>query len=318
MQSDLRGIGSAMCALLKTDGQQAGENDPKIPFLLSTTISGLLQERDGIASAATLVTLLREASVGAVEDCRATPPLPPPPSGHYAAFRNYGADDKAAAARRQIMRAALMTAAVIAIVALVALGSTLNRVLGNDHDAVGLNTDKLGLIGPTSANQSPPQVVQKGAATGERVHPFAAAVFSPGGSPDSPDAAGAAIDGNPATAWSTDTYYDADPFPKFKPGVGLLVQLARPAALSAVTVDLSSSGTVVQVRAAANTAPEALADTAELTPPTPMAQGRNRIPVDNSAPVSNVVVWISTLGSSEGESRSTISEIELQAASPPA
>jgi len=29
-------------------------------------------------------------------------------------------------------------------------------------------------------------------------------------------------------------------------------------------------------------------------------------------------VWISTLGSSDGQSRSAISEIELQAASPPA
>jgi putative peptidoglycan lipid II flippase len=319
VQSDLRGIGDAMCALLKIDEQQVAANDPNIPFLIATTVKGLLQEHDGIASAATLVTLLREASASAVDGCRVMSPLPPPPPGHYAAFRNYGADDQAVAARRQIMRAGLMTAAVIAIVALVALGSTLNRVLGNNHDAVGLNTDKLGLIAPPSPdNQSPTQVLQKGAATGERVQPSAVAVFSPGGSPDSPDAAGKAIDGDPATAWSTDTYYDADPFPKFKPGIGLLVQLARPAALSAVTVDLNSTGTVVQVRAAANTTPKTLADTTELTPPTPMAPGRNRIPIDSAAPVSNVVVWISTLGSSDGKSRSAISEIELQASSPPA
>ncbi|HKH53662.1 MAG TPA: protein kinase family protein [Mycobacterium sp.] len=318
MQSDLRGIGSAMCALLKVDEQQAGANDPTIPFLISTTVSGLLQQSGGIASAATLVTLLREASVGAVEDCRAMPPLPPPPSGHYAAFRNYGADEQAAEARRQIMRVGLMTAAVIAIVALVALGSTLNRFLGDDHDAAGLNTDKLGLVAPTSSPIQPPQVLQKGAAPGERVQPVAAAVFSPGGSPDSPDAAGAAIDGNPATSWSTDTYYDADPFPKFKPGVGLLMQLERPAALSAVTVELNSTGTVVQLRAAANNEPKTLADTTELSPPMPMEPGRNRIPVDKPAPVSNVVVWISTLGSSDGKSRAAISEIELQAASPPA
>jgi putative peptidoglycan lipid II flippase len=50
----------------------------------------------------------------------------------------------------------------------------------------------------------------------------------------------------------------------------------------------------------------------------PMEPGRNRIPVDKPAPVSNVVVWISTLGSSDGKSRAAISEIELQAASPPA
>jgi putative peptidoglycan lipid II flippase len=47
-------------------------------------------------------------------------------------------------------------------------------------------------------------VVRKGAAAEERVQLVAAAVFSPDGSPDSPQSAGAAIDGNPATAWSTD------------------------------------------------------------------------------------------------------------------
>src|SRR5689334_10069917 len=150
----------------------------------------------------------------------------------------------------------MVTAAVIVVVALVAFGSTLNSILGNDHGPVGLNTDKLGLTAPTSsATQPPPEVLRKRADAGERVQPVAAAVFSPGGSPDSPQSAGAAIDGNPATAWSTDSYYDSDPFPKFKPGVGLLLQLANPTAISAVTVDLTSTGTVVQVRGAAGNAP---------------------------------------------------------------
>ena len=96
------------------------------------------------------------------------------------------------------------------------------------------------------------------------------------------------------------------------------MQLARPTAVSAVSVDLSSTGTVVQLRAAPNNAPTALSDTVELTPPTPMQPGHIRIPVDNPAPVSNVLVWICALGSSDGQSRSAISEIELQVASPPA
>jgi putative peptidoglycan lipid II flippase len=310
--SDLRGIGGAMCALLNLGEQQATGNHPKIPFLISTTISGLLRQSGGIASAATLLTLLREATGGDAEAGRVMPPLAPPPSGRYAGFRNFGPDDQAAAARRQIMRIGMVAMAVIVVMAVVALGSTLNRLLGNDHGTVAFKTDKLGLTAPTSA------AVRKRAAGEERVQPVAASVFSPDGSPDSPESAGAATDGNPATAWSTDTYYDADPFPKFKPGVGLLVQLARPTAVSAVSVDLSSTGTVVQLRAAATNAPTSLSDTTELTPPTPMQPGHNRIPVDSSAPVSNVLVWISTLGSSDGQSRSAISEIELQAASPPA
>ena len=321
--SDLRGLGSAMCLLLEVDDRRVAARDHEIPFLISTTISGLRSGDGGIASAATALTLLREATANDavtdidVEGVRVMPPLPPPAPGRYAGFRDVDVDDQSAAARRQIMRLGLVTAAVITVVALVALGSTLNRVLGNDHGAAVLNADKLGLSTPASS-ATRPQVLQKAAAPAEPVRPAAASVFSPDGSPDSPESAGAAIDGDPATAWSTDTYFDADPFPKFKPGVGLLLQLARPAALSAVTVDLNSTGTVIQLRTAATNTPATLADTTELTPPTPMQPGRNRIPVANAAPVSNVLVWICALGSSDGQHRASISEIGLQAASPPA
>ncbi|MGX9789172.1 protein kinase family protein [Mycobacterium sp. MMS18-G62] len=309
-ESDLRGIGQAMQALIGTRGE--------FPFLISTVMTGLLE--GGIASAATLVTLLRQATVdaGAEQSAGVMPPLEPPPPGYYAGFRNYGAEERAAAARRQVMRVGLVSTAAIVVVALVALGTTLNRVFGDKHDAAGLDADKLGLnTTPAQAAPAPP-TIRKEAAPGDRIQPVAAAVFSPDGSPDSPEAAGSAIDGNPATAWSTDTYYDPDPFPKFKSGIGLLVQLAQPTALSAVTVDLNSTGTVVQVRSAANPAPRTLADTTELTAPTPTRPGRNRIGINNPARVSSVVVWISTLGSADGKSRSAISEIELQAATPPA
>ena len=96
------------------------------------------------------------------------------------------------------------------------------------------------------------------------------------------------------------------------------VNLPAPTALSAVTVDLNSTGTVVHVRGVADKAPTTFADTSELSPPTPMQPGRNRIPVNSSAPVSGVLVWISTLGSADGKSQAAISEIELQAAAPPA
>jgi putative peptidoglycan lipid II flippase len=308
--SDLHGIGWAMCVLLNAE-----PGDKKIPFLISTTMSGLLNGE--IGSAATLLTLLREASGTDIAGGSVMPPLPAPPSGGYAEFRNFGAEEQAAAARRQMMRVAMATAAVIAVVALVALGSTLNNVLGDDHHTVGFNADKLGLTPPTASAAEPPPEVKRAAAD-RRIQPAGAIVFSPEGSPDSPESAGATIDGNPATAWSTDTYYDADPFPKFKSGIGVLLQLERPATLSAVTVDLNSTGTVVQLRGTGDTPPKTLADTTELSPPTPMQQGHNRVPVASSAPVSNVLVWISKLGSADGKNRSAVSEIELQAASPPA
>lgn len=148
---------------------------------------------------------------------------------------------------------------------------------------------------------------------GPIVKPVSATVFSPDGAPDNPQDAKLAIDGNPNTAWSTVTYKDAVPFPKFIEGMGLLLHLSEPIALSAVTIDVSSTGTKVQIRSSPIEAPAKLADTVELTPTTPLEPGHNRIPVHNRTKTSNVLVWISTLGTTNGESRTKIYEITLQA-----
>ncbi|ODR26067.1 serine/threonine-protein kinase [Mycolicibacterium porcinum] len=149
---------------------------------------------------------------------------------------------------------------------------------------------------------------------GPIVTPKSATVFSPGGSPDHPDQAGLAIDGNPDTSWPTDIYQDAAPFPAFKEGVGLMLQLPSPTALSEITIDVPSTGTEVQVRAADSAHPSRLSDTAELTPSVTLQPGENTITVDNQTKTSNVLVWISKLGTLDGQSRTYISEITLRAA----
>jgi serine/threonine-protein kinase len=150
---------------------------------------------------------------------------------------------------------------------------------------------------------------------GPTVKPVSATVFSPSGAPDNPGKAGLAIDGNPDTSWPTVTYTDPVPFPNFVQGEGLLLHLSDPTELSAVTIDLSSTGTEVQIRSSPTETPTKLNDTTELTPNTPLQPGRNRIEVHNSTKTSNVLVWISKLGTTDGQSRTEISEITLQAAS---
>ncbi|MGZ6778586.1 MAG: serine/threonine-protein kinase, partial [Mycobacterium sp.] len=149
---------------------------------------------------------------------------------------------------------------------------------------------------------------------GPIIKPVSASVFSPSGSPDNPQQAGAAIDGNPDTSWSTVTYKDPVPFPTFVEGEGLLLHLSDPTALSAVTIDLSSTGTEVQIRSSPTETPAKLADTTELVGTTPLQSGHNRIEVHNSTKTSNVLVWITKLGTTDGQSRTAISEITLQAA----
>jgi serine/threonine-protein kinase len=148
---------------------------------------------------------------------------------------------------------------------------------------------------------------------GPIIKPVSATVFSPAGAPDNPQQAGLAIDGNPDTSWSTVTYRDAVPFPNFVEGEGLLLHLSEPTALSAVTIDLSSTGTEVQIRSSPTETPTKLAETTELTPTTPLQQGHNRIEVHDGTKTSNVLVWITKLGTTDGQSRTAISEITLQA-----
>lgn len=152
----------------------------------------------------------------------------------------------------------------------------------------------------------------RGTRPGVEIKPVSATVFSPDGSPDNPQDADLAIDGDPNTGWSTVTYKDAVPFPKFLKGMGLLLHLAEPAVLTAVTLDVSSTGTQVQIRSSATESPTKLEDTTELTPTTSLQPGHNRIEVHNRTKTSNVLVWISTLGTTNGESRTKISDITLQ------
>ncbi|MGV9803083.1 serine/threonine-protein kinase [Mycobacterium sp. NPDC003449] len=149
---------------------------------------------------------------------------------------------------------------------------------------------------------------------GPLVAPESATVFSPGGAPDHPDRAGLAIDADPGTAWPTDIYQDAAPFPSFKEGVGLMLQLPASTALSEVTIDVPSTGTEVQIRAADSADPGSLSDTTELTPTVTLQPGENTITVDNHTKTSHVLVWISKLGTLDGQSRTNISDIELRAA----
>ena len=152
------------------------------------------------------------------------------------------------------------------------------------------------------------------AAPGAVVTPTQATVFSVGGEPDHPDRAGRAIDGNPDTGWTTDIYSDATPFPTFKAGVGLMLTLPSPTRVATVSVAVPSTGTAVEIRSAQTANPASLAATTVLAGPTTLTPGDNTITVGAKEPTSHLLVWISTLGSTDGQSRTRLSEIVVHAA----
>ena len=322
-EDDVRGIGAALYALLvdrwplpeigtasglapADSGPSGGPAEPhtingEIPFQISAAAVHAVQPGAGIQTAATLLNLLRQATAAADR----TAQIEPPPAAPTAPAAAAAPDEAAALAlRRRNLLIGVSAGAAILVVALVVLASVLNRIFGDVGN--GLGGDQLGLNPSTTTTV---------AATGDIVKPVAATVFSPDGGADAPDLAGLAIDGDPATAWPTDTYSDTVPFPDFKNGVGLMLQLPEPTVIGNVSITVSSSGTKVAIRSASTADPASLESTQELTPATELKPGANTIAVPAAAPTSNLLVWISTLGKTAGKNQVDVSEITVRAAS---
>ncbi len=328
---DIRGIGAALYALLvdrwplpesgepsglsPADLDAAGQPveprsvDRDIPFQISAAASHAVQEGGGIRSAPTLLNLLQQATAIADRTDHIAPVEEVAPDTRTGGWLGAGADPEAEARRRKGLIVGLTVAAVVVVVAVVLLASVLGRIFGDVGD--GLGGEELGLNAPSSSEEADPGTTGGGSV----IDPVRATVFSPEGEADAPELADLAIDGNPTTVWPTDTYSDAVPFPNFKNGVGLMLQLPEPVTLGSVRINLNSTGTEVQIRSSSTATPSTLADTTALTEPTTMRPGSNTIEIDDASPTSNVLVWISTLGSVGGESRSDIAEITLEAAS---
>jgi putative peptidoglycan lipid II flippase len=326
-EDDIRGIGAALYALLinrwplpeagtrsglaPADRDSAGQPveprsvDRHIPFQISAAAARAVQEGGGIRSAPTLLNLLQQATAVADRtDLIAPVDEPASPSR----FRGAAADDdpEAKARRRKGLMVGLAVGAAIIVVALVVLATVLSHIFGDVGH--GLGGDQLGLNAPTSS-------AQDGNGAGDTVKPIAVTVFSPQGEADAPALAPLAIDGDPSTVWPIDTYSDAVPFPSFKNGVGLMLQLPKPTKVSSVGITLNSTGTAVEIRSAPTASPASLEDTTVLTPATPLKPGANTIAVNDPTPTSYLLVWVSTLGQVDGKSRSDIAEVTVKGSS---
>ncbi|OSC39321.1 murein biosynthesis integral membrane protein MurJ [Mycobacterium decipiens] len=325
-QDDIRGIGASLYALLinrwplpesgvrsglaPAERDAAGHPvepavvDPDIPFQISAVAARSVQEDGGIRSASTLLNLLQQATAVAdrTEVLGTIDELPVP-----AAPRPSTPDRETYTRRRRNLLIGIGAGAAVLLVALLVLASVLSRIFG---DVGGLNKDELGLNAPTSstspASSAPP---------GSVVKPTKVTVFSPDGGADNPSQADLAIDGNSSTSWKTDVYTDPVPFPGFKNGVGLMLQLPQSTVVGTVAINVASTGTKVEIRSASTPTPATLEDTTVLASATALKPGPNTISVKGAAPTSNLLVWISTLGTTDGKSQADISEITVYAAS---
>ena len=326
---DVRGIGAALYALLVDRwplpelgtpsgllpaGRDAGGQilEPRaikadIPFQISAAAVHAAQPGGGISSAPTLLNLLHQATAAAERTDLVEPvaePVAQPvarPVARPAARPRRSDPADAEARRRRTLLIGVASGAAVLLIALIVLASLLGRIFGDVGG--GLKGDQLGLT--TTPSNS---------ATGSTVKPVAATVFSPQGGADAPSLAGLAIDGDPSTVWPTDTYTDSVPFPNFKNGVGLMLQLPEPTVIGSVTISLSSTGTQVQIRSATTSNPAGLEDTKLLTGPTALKAGTNTVAVPAAPPTSYLLLWLSTLGQTDGKNRTDVAEISVRAA----
>ncbi|MGA5462531.1 murein biosynthesis integral membrane protein MurJ [Mycobacterium sp. NPDC050041] len=327
-EDDIRGIGASLYALLvnrwpldesgvpsglrRADLDAAGNPveprsvDRDIPFQISAAAAHAVQPDGGIRSAPTLLNLLQQATAIADRTEQINPV--DQPNGPERARPAPDDDPEFVARRRKGLMVGLAIGGAILVVALIVLATVLSSIFGDVGG--GLDGDELGLNAPSSTEAG-----ESGGSTGTAVKPVRVTVFSPEGEADAPSEAGLAIDGNASTVWPIDTYSDPEPFPNFKNGVGLMLELPQPTTLAAVKIDLNSTGTEVEIRSASSPTPSSLDDTTELTPATPVRPGSNTIEVSDAAPTSNVLVWVSKLGKVDGESRSDIAEVTIEAAS---
>ncbi|WP_419197121.1 murein biosynthesis integral membrane protein MurJ [Mycolicibacterium litorale] len=328
-EDDIRGIGAALYALLvnrwplpetgEPSGLAPADLDPAgnpveprtvdrdIPFQISAAAAHAIQPDGGIRSAPTLLNLLQQATAVA-DRTDMIAPVDRPDTGGGSRFRGEPDDDDpdAKARRKRGLMVGLTVGGVIVVVALIVLATVLSRIFGDVNG--GFDGDELGLNAPTTSAEADGPA----SGPGNVVRPVRATVFSPDGGADSPDQAGNAIDGNSTTVWPTDTYSDPNPFPNFKNGVGLMLELPQPTTLSSVDINVSSTGTSVQIRSAQSAEPSSLDSTTEMTPSTPLRTGNNTIQVTDASPTSYVLVWIDKLGTVDGESRTDVSEITLK------
>ncbi|WP_197382679.1 murein biosynthesis integral membrane protein MurJ [Mycolicibacterium mengxianglii] len=330
-EDDIRGIGAALYALLVNrwplpeSGTPSGlapaeldsagnpveprSLDRDIPFQISAAAARSVQPGGGIRTAPTLLNLLQQATAEADRTDLLDPVTPEPPAPGSTAPASTTDEPDPDGKRRRAVLIGLGAAAVVIVVALIVLATVLSRIFGDvGGPSIG---EQLGLNPPseqTSTEASP-------TTPGNTVKPVSATVFSPAGEADNPDLAPLAIDGNRSTVWPTDTYSDSDPFPNFKNGVGLMLQLPSPTKVASVSLGVGSTGTQIQIRSSSTPNPSSLDATTALTQPQTMRTGDNTIDVNADAPTSNLLVWISKMGNTGGESRVDINEITVKAAS---
>lgn len=156
---------------------------------------------------------------------------------------------------------------------------------------------------PTApGNESPDSVTALPVRSIEDRDPFADRVANP-------DEVGKALDGNPRTSWSTQTYTTAD-FGNLKPGLGLMLDMGRRVSLADVRVQLGGQGasTALELYAGKQAEKSAMRQVASASG----ASGRVALDPERSVRARYLLVWLTKLPPSSGGYQADIAEIAVR------
>jgi hypothetical protein len=228
------------------------------------------------------------------------------PAGGYAGPPTGETDvDEDAARRHRLMVIGLPLLALLVVIALAWwVASTLLDATGS-IDQVGGSTPSVSAPAGGSSEPATP--------AGSPVAITSADVFDPGGdgqpenNPDVP----LAYDGDAATSWSTLTYRGSPAFGNLKDGVGVLLDLGSPQALSGVTLTTPRPGATVEIRTGdePGTSLDSFAVAADGT-----LEDSTDLAFDEPVTAQFVLVWITGLVPAEDGFSADISEITVNAA----
>ena len=196
---------------------------------------------------------------------------------------------------------ALRLAAVVALLVVIVVGVLLAFNLGSSR---------------TADDPAPPDDGTGATPASQRLRISQVLALDPpsqGGNGEENDAdAPAAADGDPATAWRTETYFDGPVLAPYKQGVGLVVDLGQERQVGQVALQLVGSGYDVAVLAAqpgASAPPDDIAGLENV--------GRERgtvgeVTVEADVSTRYLVVWLRALSATEGGYAGQVAEIVVR------
>jgi hypothetical protein len=275
---------------------------PSVPLDLSTlAIRSLAGSGAGGVHTGAAVARLLERSAGQITA------LPPQDGGRAAVWHGPDEDPPQPPEQRTKLRIGVATLVMASLLILGWFGTQILSIftgdMGDGPPPVVVN----GEPPPRQAVPAPGPEPAPAAAAPARADGVEVYDISDSTDPDNSDDVALVADGDPATTWSTDNYFE--PFPAFKEGLGVMLDFEQPVVVGSLVVDSPSEGTVLEVRAA----PSPDADLGETTVvgTATLSEGRTTIPVQAGGPTQHLLLWITDLARTDGGHQSEIGEITV-------